>query len=172
MGIIKIKFKFFSFTQSSLYCAKYLTLITNSLQKIHKILIGVAFCFLMADRISVMGFKNVFLRYRPTHNLDIKDLIHTYVKANGDEYRGGMYGFVSSHAANFFALSTYLFLCFKNQSGKWGILFLWAGIIAYSRMYLGVHYPLDIVGGTLLGIFIGISVHKLIFTFTPLKKLI
>ncbi len=134
-------------------------------------LIGVSFCFLMADRISVVGFKDVFLRYRPSHNLDIKHLIHPYIKSNGDEYRGGLYGFVSSHAANFFALSTYLFLCFKHQTGKWGVLFLWAAIIGYSRIYLGVHYPLDVIGGALLGITIGLLVHQLIFTITPLKKL-
>lgn len=61
MGIIKIKFKFFSFTQSSLYCAKYLTLITNSLQKIHKILIGVAFSpNLKANIFEAVRLANVF----------------------------------------------------------------------------------------------------------------
>ena len=133
-------------------------------------IIGVSLCFLFADRISVMAFKDVFMRYRPTHNLDIKDLIHTYINSNGDEYRGGMYGFVSSHATNFLALSTFLFLNFKKYSKWWNLIWVWALLIIYSRMYLGVHYPLDIIGGTILGITIGWSIYKLLTTFSPLKS--
>ncbi len=123
---------------------------------------GVGLCFLLADQISVNGFKNVFMRYRPTHNLEIKEQLHTYVQSDGTPYLGGQYGFVSSHAANFFALSMYLFLWFKRYSSKWKLLFIWALIIVYSRVYLGVHYPTDIVGGSILGLLIGYAVYKLI----------
>ena len=134
-------------------------------------ILGVSLCFLLADRISVMAFKEVFMRYRPTHNTEIGDLIHTYTRTNGDEYRGGLYGFVSSHATNFLALSTFLYLIFRRFSKLWLFLFLWAFIIVYSRMYLGVHYPLDIIGGSILGILIGWCIFKVLTIFSPLKEL-
>lgn len=134
-------------------------------------IIGVGLCFLLADRLSVMAFKDVFLRYRPTHNLEIKDVIHTYIHSNGGEYRGGLYGFVSSHSANFFALTTFLFLIFQRYSKWWFILFVWATLIGYSRIYLGVHYPLDVICGGLLGILVGVVVYKGLITFSPLKEI-
>ncbi len=123
--------------------------------------IGIGLCFLLADRLSVLAFKDVFLRYRPTHNLEIKHLVHTYTFSDGSHYLGGLYGFVSSHSSNFFALSTFLFLNFKKISKSWGYIFFWAIIIGYSRVYLGVHYPFDVVGGGLLGILVGYVVYKI-----------
>ena len=131
-------------------------------------LIGIALCILFADRISVMAFKEVFQRYRPSHNLDLKNLVHIVQKPNGDMYFGGMYGFVSSHAANFFAITTFLVAIFSPFSKSWYWLFLWAALIAYSRIYLGVHYPSDIAVGAMLGILIGSSVYLIIRPF--LKK--
>jgi len=133
-------------------------------------LIGVGLCFLFADRISVMAFKDVFLRYRPTHNFNIQDQIHTYLKTNGEYYKGGQYGFVSSHSANFFALATFIFMTFKSTSKWWSLLFVWACLIAYSRVYLGVHYPLDIIGGGMLGILIGLLIYKLLKSFLSIKQ--
>ena len=133
-------------------------------------LLGIGLCFGLADRISVELFKEVFLRYRPTHNLDIKEQIHAYLKSNGEHYYGGQYGFVSSHAANLFALATYLFMTFKNTSKWWPLLFAWAALIGYSRIYLGVHYPLDVIGGAILGSLIGLFVHKVLSSYFFYKK--
>ncbi len=125
--------------------------------------VGIVLCILLADRLSVMAFKDVFQRYRPTHNLDIGHLVETVINPfKNEEYRGGQYGFVSSHAANFFAISTFLHLLFMQFSKKWWLLYLWAGLIAYSRIYLGVHYPLDIIGGAMLGLLIGFVTYKML----------
>ena len=132
---------------------------------------GAGLCILLADRISVMAFKEVFQRYRPTHNTEIGDLVHTVLKPNGEEYRGGLYGFVSSHAANYGAIATYLFFLFRKFSKWWWLLFFWAALIAYSRVYLGVHYPADIFCGGLLGFAIGMGVYQGAKRLLPEKQI-
>lgn len=118
-------------------------------------LLGVVVVITLGDRISVELFKNVFQRYRPTHHLEIGDLVHT---VNG--YRGGKYGFVSSHAANSMAVATFLFYILRRPYPRWAPwIFAWAALFAYTRIYLGVHYPADIVCGGLLGFVIGYAVH-------------
>ena len=125
------------------------------------ILIGVLCCVALADLISVHGFKNIFQRYRPSHNLDLEGIIHTVNKPNGTEYLGGKYGFVSSHAANISAITTFIIASFRSFSKKWFLICIWAVLIMYSRIYLGVHYPSDIIGGSLLGMAIGIGIYQL-----------
>ena len=102
----------------------------------------------LSDQISVL-IKNLAERPRPTHNTEIADMVHIV-----NNYRGGKYGFVSSHAANVFGVATFLSNQFKNY--KWTLFLLaWAAVVSYSRIYLGVHYPLDIICGALLGVIIG-----------------
>lgn len=109
----------------------------------------------LADQISVHLFKDVFQRLRPCHNPEISDLVHLVRNKCG-----GQYGFVSSHAANTFGLALYTLLLFKTKWYTWVILF-WAAIVSYSRIYLGVHFPLDIICGGILGALIGFSVYHL-----------
>ncbi len=120
-------------------------------------ILSVALVILFCDRITVIVFKEVFKRYRPCHNLAISHLVHTL-----NDHCGGLYGFVSSHAANSFGLALFFGNIFRKKS-QWlyYFLILWASLVAYSRIYLGAHYPADVVGGAFLGILIGWMVFKL-----------
>ena len=116
---------------------------------------GIALCFLLADRITVMCFKDVFQRLRPCHALpDVRMIFGMGC--------GGQYGFVSGHAANSFAVAMFFALwCRKHVKAMPYLVFSWAAIVSYSRPYLGKHYPGDIICGALLGLLIGWLVYLL-----------
>lgn len=116
------------------------------------LILAILLLIVIADQTSVKLFKEVFKRYRPCHNLDLQMMVHT---VNGK--CGGLYGFVSSHAANVFALATFLSWYFSKNWVTIALLF-WASLISYSRVYLGVHYPADVIGGATLGITIGMVI--------------
>lgn len=110
-------------------------------------------CFAITDQSSNL-IKHSVKRYRPSHNLEISDKVHTI-----DNYKGGMYSFVSGHACNSFGLAFISLLFLRNK--KWTIFILiWAGIVSYSRIYLGVHYPADLIAGGILGVCIALIVYK------------
>ncbi len=115
---------------------------------------GLGLSVLLSDRISVELFKEVFQRYRPCHNLDIREMVHTVNKC------GGKFSFVSSHATNYFGVSVLTALFLRRRTATIWLL-LWAGLIALSRVYLGVHYPADVSCGALLGTAIACVVFML-----------
>lgn len=120
-------------------------------------LIGIALCFLLADQGSVHLFKNTVCRLRPCHALEDVQMFHTHC--------GGRYGFVSSHAANIFAVTLFLMLRYwKKVAKRWPLflLILWAVAVGYSRPYLGKHYPGDVICGALFGAIIGLIMWLII----------
>jgi undecaprenyl-diphosphatase len=125
----------------------------------------------LTDLASVHLFKNIFLRYRPSHNLLLTDQLHYYEMKPSEWYRGGQYGFVSSHAANYFALMTSVLLVFKGTYPKlkW-YLFGIGLLICFSRIYLGVHYLSDVIVGGLLGALIALIVYRLVYVKFGIKK--
>lgn len=108
---------------------------------------------LLTDRISSGFFKPYFERFRPTQDPEIMYLVDI---VNG--YRGGRFGFISSHAANSFGIVTFVTLLFKKRNLTFALL-LWAVLNCYSRIYLGVHYLGDILCGTLCGVLCGWLVY-------------
>lgn len=124
------------------------------------IVISALIVIILTDQISVHVFKNVFLRYRPSHNLEIGPLLHFYEHKPGELYKGGQYGFISSHAANyfgFFGLVASLF--YKKNKALFAFLLCIGLLIGISRVYLGVHYPSDVAVGGIVGFTIGLSLY-------------
>jgi len=119
-------------------------------------IICIAFTVLFCDQSSNIS-KHYFGRYRPTHNIELKDKVHIV-----HDYHGGKYGFFSAHAANTFGTATFLFLCMGWLSKKYRwLLFLWPITVGYSRIYLGAHYPSDILVGFMVGALWGFVFYKL-----------
>ena len=126
-------------------------------RKVFLVGIFIALLFLIGDQVSVKLFKDVFERLRPCHNPQIADLVHTL---NGK--CGGRFGFVSSHATNSFALAIFSGLLLRNiYKYLLPIMLFWAALVSYSRVYVGVHYPADILGGAILGTVLGILMFLL-----------
>ena len=124
-------------------------------------LAGIGLAIAASDQILSGVMKPFFERYRPSRDPEMEGLVHI---VNG--YTGGRYGFASSHAGNVFALTTFLYLLFREKYRWIGWLFIWAAVVSYSRIYLGVHYPGDILTGAIIGTLMG----YLFFRFSNVVK--
>lgn len=113
------------------------------------ILLAIVLVITFCDQFASHVCKPIFTRFRPTHHPDFMDQVKTVF-----DYRGGKYGFISSHAANAFGFATFMSLLFRYRLFTWTI-FLWAALTAYTRVYLGVHFISDIVPGAIAGVFFG-----------------
>ena len=110
----------------------------------------VLFCVGLGDTASSKLMKKNVKRLRPCHTEQVKDNIDLLVPC------GGLYSFTSSHATNHFAIAFFIFFTLGrvHRKIKWPIL-IWAALVSFAQIYVGVHYPLDILGGTILGFAIG-----------------
>lgn len=124
--------------------------------KMWLVVLSVAILITLSDQTSVL-VKDSVQRFRPCKNLLLKDKVQLI-----EGHCGGDYGFVSSHAANTFALTTFLIFFFRRKDFAL-CMYLWAAFVSYSRVYAGVHYPFDILGGMMLGIILGIISWKIYF---------
>lgn len=116
----------------------------------------ISFCVLMTDQTSNFVKKN-YKRYRPSHNLELAEKVHSI---NG--YKGGQFGFYSGHASNSFGVAVFLFLLLAWVGSAYRYaLFIYPILVGYSRIYMGVHYPIDILAGYLDGLIFGFLSYKL-----------
>jgi undecaprenyl-diphosphatase len=127
----------------------YLIVKTYGLQS-WKVIIGIVLAVTLADQVTSTVMKPWFARLRPSHNPEFEGVVHI---VNG--YAGGRYGFASSHASDTFAVAMFFFLLFRYAYKGMAFMFAWATLVTYTRIYLGVHYPADIVTGALIGLLTG-----------------
>lgn len=117
------------------------------------LLFFVAVLLVITDQTANL-FKNGFQRLRPCNNPEINSIIRIVQSRNS-------FSFFSGHATNSMAITTFLYLIFKQDFKYFWLLILWPLIFAYSRIYLGLHYPLDIISGYLCGAIFGFLMFKL-----------
>jgi len=108
---------------------------------------------ILADFTTSSIMKPFFERLRPCHNNNINEMIHLVGTCKG------LFGFASSHASTTFSLASIMSF-FYPRIKNIKLLFLWSIVICYSRIYLGVHYPLDIIAGMIIGGLIAILIYK------------
>ena len=120
------------------------------------LLLAAGALILVTDQVTNM-FKYGFERLRPCHNPEIQEFMRIVKKSCG-----GLYGYFSGHASNSFALATFFSFLFREKFPKIKyLLFFIAALIAYSRIYIGVHYPLDVFSGATFGFFWSLLFYKI-----------
>lgn len=125
-------------------------------EKIWIVLVFAALLVFLSDQISVHLFKDIFQRLRPCHEDDLMGVVHLI-----DGKCGGSFGFYSSHASNIWAVAVFVLSVLGNKNILVVIpILVWAMLISYSRIYLGVHYPGDVLAGALAGSFLGCVIAR------------
>lgn len=133
----------------------YVLVRNNKWENFLIVVLGIALAITLADQMASGICKPLVARLRPTQDPALAHVIDIV----GD-YRGGRYGFFSSHAANTCAVATFLALLFRNRALTIA-LYSWSLLNCWTRVYLGVHYVGDLLVGVLWGVFVGWVVYKL-----------
>ncbi len=126
-------------------------------------LLSLIICFTITDQTSRL-FKENIKRYRPSHNIELKQDVRTV-----NDYTGGQYGFFSGHASNSFGIALLSLLFIKRKWYSY-LAISWAIIVSYSRIYLGVHFPSDIFVGALFGMTVAIIIKCINFMLPKIRK--
>lgn len=117
-------------------------------------IIALGLTIVATDQFSSGFMKPYFLRFRPCHEPELQGLVRLVDRC------GGNYGFASSHACNAFGMTTFCWLLFKDMHKIWWVVFVWAAAVSYSRIYMGVHYPADVLIGALAGILLAVLLYE------------
>jgi undecaprenyl-diphosphatase len=118
-------------------------------------LLGITLTIVLTDRITSGFMKPFFQRLRPSRDPSLQGMVQLVTDFSGEVYYGGLYGFASSHAANTFGTAFFFWLLFRKTKSWIVWLFPWAIVMTYTRIYLGAHYPGDIIVGGLVGLLCG-----------------
>ena len=145
------------FFWTPLYILLLLLVVQQFKKKTWLVVLSIVLLITLSDQGSGL-IKRSVERYRPCYNLSIGQQVHLI------DGCGGQFGFVSSHAANSFALAMFLSILLRGRAKNFTpFIFIWAGLVSFSRIYSGVHYPLDLLGGAILGCLLGYLMLKIYF---------
>jgi undecaprenyl-diphosphatase len=141
-------------TKTLVWIPLYLLLIYQIIKNYKKnswiILVGLILVIVISDQLTSSFLKPYVGRLRPSHEPTLAGVIHLV-----DNQQGGLYGFASSHAANTFGVAMFVWLSLHKKHKHIWLVFGWSALMSYSRIYLGLHYPGDIVIGALIGLLSG-----------------
>lgn len=126
-------------------------------------ILGLVLTIVAADQLASGVCKPYFKRLRPCHQEILQPKLYIL------DHHAGKYGFISSHASNSFGVAIFLGLAFGGGWYLWGML-IWASLVSYSRIYVGVHFPLDIFFGGLVGVFCGYLAYKITLIIVEKRK--
>jgi undecaprenyl-diphosphatase len=117
--------------------------------------------FTITDSLCAQLLKPLFSRPRPCHDAEVQVYLRSLIDC------GGMYSMPSNHAANHFGLATFWYFSIRSLNGrKWPWLWLWAALICYAQVYVGKHYPSDVLVGAVVGMLTGLGISRLFVYWT------
>jgi membrane-associated phospholipid phosphatase len=132
---------------------------------------GVLWClfflisFIISDQMSSTLLKPFFHRLRPCHNPYLTSVIHLLIPC------GGMYGFPSTHAANHFSIGIFSAVTLSRYAKwVWPVAVFWAMLVSFAQVYVGVHFPLDVAFGAVIGTTAGIITGKFFNRYITLVR--